>query len=117
VRTEPPFTEDQFQLLDDADWLEQTFLVNAVRQGREVAHVFAVAGFDVPIADISQEQERIRKNMGELDRNSELYRRYVQKFGEQENAVETMREQIQKLTVDEARLRTSPDEILMNLNV
>src|SRR5262249_27310321 len=72
---------------------------------------------DQQINAIGQEQERIRKNMEQLDRNSELYRRYVQKFGDQEGQVESMREQIQKLTVEENRLRVSLDEYLMNLNV
>ncbi|MBA4019087.1 MAG: hypothetical protein C0483_18115 [Pirellula sp.] len=40
---------------------------------------------------ISQEQTRIRQNMQQLDRNSELYQRYVKKFGEQEDLVEKLR--------------------------
>jgi hypothetical protein len=93
-------------------------LAEVVKRKHAMQQVASERGrLEKQIADISQEQERIRKNMGQLDRNSELYRRYVQKFGEQENAVETMREQIQKLTVEEARLRTSLDEYLLNLNV
>ncbi|MEX0978405.1 MAG: hypothetical protein WDZ48_06120 [Pirellulales bacterium] len=93
-------------------------LAEVVKRKHAMQQVTSERGrLEKQIADISQEQDRIRKNMGQLDRNSELYRRYVQKFGEQENSVETMREQIQKLTVEEARLRTSLDEYLMNLNV
>ena len=40
---------------------------------------------------ISEEQARIRQNMEQLDRNSELYMRYVKKFAEQEDQVETLR--------------------------
>lgn len=40
---------------------------------------------------ITQEQSRIRQNMQQLDRNSELYQRYVKKFGEQEDMVEKLR--------------------------
>jgi hypothetical protein len=69
------------------------------------------------IKEITDEQDRIRKNMGQLDRNSDLYRRYVEKFGSQENSVETMREEIQKLTAEETRLRASLDEYLSNLNI
>jgi hypothetical protein len=69
------------------------------------------------IAEITGEQERIRQNMGQLDRNSELYRRYVQKFGDQETAVEKMRADIEKLTAEEVRLRTSLDEHLLNLTL
>ena len=41
---------------------------------------------------IGQEQDRIRQNMGQLERNTDLYKRYVQKFGAQEDMVEKMRE-------------------------
>jgi len=66
---------------------------------------------------VSEEQDRIRKNMGYLDRNSDLYRRYVTKFGEQEDSVDKMHDQIMNLTNEEARLRTSLDEYLMSLDV
>lgn len=40
---------------------------------------------------IEQDQDRTRQNMSQLDRNSELYLRYVKKFGEQEDEVEKLR--------------------------
>lgn len=42
---------------------------------------------------IDQEQNRIRQNMAQLDRNSELYLRYVAKFAEQEEEVGRLRTQ------------------------
>jgi hypothetical protein len=69
------------------------------------------------ISTITEEQNRIRQNMGQLDRNTDLYKRYVQKFGAQEDQVEKMREQIQKLSADEARLRKALDDYLANLEV
>ena len=69
------------------------------------------------ITTITQEQDRIRQNMGQLERNTELYKRYVQKFGAQEDDVEKMRGQIQKQIADEARLRQSLDEFLINLDI
>jgi hypothetical protein len=69
------------------------------------------------IAEITGEQERIRQNMGQLDRNSELYRRYVEKFGNQETSVEKMRSEIEKFTTEENRLRASLDEHLVNLTL
>ncbi|HEX3726253.1 MAG TPA: hypothetical protein VHV08_08420, partial [Pirellulales bacterium] len=69
------------------------------------------------IGAISQEQDRIRQNMGQLDRASDLYKRYVQKFGAQEDAVEKLREQIQRLSADEARQRKSLDDYLTGLEV
>ncbi len=72
---------------------------------------------EAQINTITQEQDRIRQNMGQLDRNTELYKRYVQKFGSQEDAVEKMRDQIQKLTAEETRQRQALDEYLINLNI
>ncbi len=69
------------------------------------------------IAAITQEQERIRQNMGQLDRNTDLYKRYVQKFGTQEDAVEKMRDQIQTFTAEEARLRKALDDYLIGLDI
>ena len=69
------------------------------------------------IGAITTEQDRIRQNMGQLDRNTDLYKRYVQKFGTQEDSVEKMREQIRKLVTEENQQRQSLDDFLMNLDV
>jgi chromosome segregation ATPase len=69
------------------------------------------------IATITQEQDRIRQNMAQLERNTDLYKRYVKKFGTQEDEVERMRAQIQKLTADETKQRQSLDDYLSNLNI
>lgn len=61
---------------------------------------------------INQEQSRIRQNMQQLDRNSELYQRYVKKFGEQEDAVEKLR--TEAMTIQEqidAKMRELSDFI------
>ncbi len=49
------------------------------------------------IAVIDQEQERIRNNMQSIDRNTDLYNRYVKKFTDQEDQVENYREEIRGL--------------------
>jgi hypothetical protein len=72
---------------------------------------------DQQIVVIGQEQDRIRQNMGQLERNTDLYKRYVQKFGAQEDTVEKMREQIQKLSGEEIRLRQSLDDFLLKLDI
>jgi hypothetical protein len=69
------------------------------------------------IATITAEQERIRKNMSQLDHNADLYKRYVQKFGAQEDSVEKIRSEIQRLTVEDFRQRQSLDDYLINLNI
>jgi hypothetical protein len=69
------------------------------------------------IAVIDQEQARIRQNMEQLDRNTELYNRYVQKFGEQEDMVEQLRAQIAELQQEETQKRQALDEYLLSLDV
>lgn len=69
------------------------------------------------ITVVDQEQARIRQNMAQLDRTSELYIRYVKKFGEQEDEVESLRGQIAELVATETRLRQALDEYLIGLEV
>ncbi len=69
------------------------------------------------VAAITQEQNRIRQNMGQLDRNTDLYKRYVEKFGTQEDQVEKSRKQIDELTLEENKLRKALDDYLLNLSV
>ena len=52
---------------------------------------------DQTITVITQEQARIRENMARLDRNNDLYARYVKKFSEQEDQVEKSRGMIDDL--------------------
>ncbi|REK08988.1 MAG: DUF4139 domain-containing protein [Planctomycetota bacterium] len=69
------------------------------------------------IASISSEQSRIRDNMARLDRDSDLYRRYILKFTEQEDAIDKMRVEIEDLTEKEAELRKALDDYLLGLDV
>lgn len=69
------------------------------------------------IATISQEQERIRRNMEQLDRTTDLYNRYVKKFSEQEDRIEDLRNEIDKLQTAETAKRKELDEFLSGLNV
>ncbi len=69
------------------------------------------------IETIGKEQARIRENMARLDRNSELYKRYVKKFSEQEDQIESLREQIQQLIEQEKTFRDALDEFLMGLDL
>lgn len=58
--------------------------------------------------EIEQDQGRVRQNMTSIDRNSELYTRYMKKFAEQESRVEaitTQRDNLQKqLNTQQAEL-------------
>ncbi len=66
---------------------------------------------------IDQEQARIRQNMAQLPKDSDLYRRYITKFTDQETAIEKLREQVTKLAADEAKLRKDLDDYLLGLDL
>ncbi|MCE9631041.1 MAG: hypothetical protein K8S94_10070 [Planctomycetia bacterium] len=66
---------------------------------------------------VSQEQERIRQNMAQLERTSDLYTRYVQKFAAQEDRVETLRKEIAELQSGEQESRRALDDYLQTLEL
>jgi hypothetical protein len=72
---------------------------------------------EAQIAAIGQEQARIRENMAQLDRNSELYNRYVKKFSEQEDQIETIQAQVAELRTDLAGQQRELDEYLAGLDL
>jgi hypothetical protein len=57
---------------------------------------------------ITDEQNRIRQNMNSLDRNSDLYKRYVTKFNEQETKMENLLESDDATLV---KLRTAEKDL------
>ncbi len=69
------------------------------------------------IAVIDAEQKRIRENMAQLPKDSDLFRRYVTKFTEQEDQVDALRKQTTTLIDEENRLKKSLDDYLANLNL
>jgi hypothetical protein len=69
------------------------------------------------IAAISEEQSRIRDNMGRLDRNSDLYTRYVQKFDEQETRIEDLREEIAERVEQEQTAQAELDAYIATLEI
>lgn len=69
------------------------------------------------IATVSQEQARIRENMTRLDRNNDLYARYVKKFSEQEDQVEKAHAQIEELNKQINERQKSLDEYLLGLDL
>ena len=62
-------------------------------------------------------QDRIRKNMQVLSKNSEVYRRYERKFDTQENRIEDLREEIAALVKQENEQRRALDEFLLSLDL
>jgi len=69
------------------------------------------------VREIGEDQARIRQNMAQLDRTSDVYKNYVKKFSDQEGQIEKLREQIQSLRDQETGLRKALDEYLMALDV
>lgn len=65
---------------------------------------------------IGQEQERIRGNMAQTPRESDLFRRYLTKFSEQEDNIEKLRTKITETIEQEQKLRRGLDEFLVSLD-
>ncbi|WP_254513403.1 DUF4139 domain-containing protein [Anatilimnocola floriformis] len=66
---------------------------------------------------IDQEQKRIRDNMAQLPKDSDLFRRYVTKFTQQEDTIEGLRTQITASLAEEQKLRQSLDTYLIGLEL
>jgi hypothetical protein len=69
------------------------------------------------IAQIGEDQNRIRQNMAQLDRNSDVYKNYVKKFSDQESEIEKTRADIASLTDKQAGMQKSMEEYLMGLDL
>ncbi len=66
--------------------------------------------------EIGRDQMRIRQNMAQLGRDTDLYRRYVKTFGEQEDRLEKLRAEIEGQQEQEAALRKALDDYLIALD-
>ena len=69
------------------------------------------------IQEIAEDQARIRQNMAQLDRNTDVYKSYVKKFSDQESEIEKLRSQVASLTDQETAQRKALDEFLMGLDL
>lgn len=93
-------------------------LTEVVNRKREIEALAArQTKLEQQIATIGQEQARIRENMAQLDRHSDLYTRYVKKFGQQEDEVEKLRQQIADIQEELKTKRQGLDDYLTGLNV
>ncbi len=66
---------------------------------------------------IFDEQNRIRQNMAQLPKDSDLFRRYVTKFNEQEDHVERLRGQIAAAIAEETASREGLSKFLAELEL
>jgi hypothetical protein len=93
-------------------------LAEVIRRKQQISEVVAKKQqTEQQIAAIDQEQNRIRQNMQQLDRNSDLYRRYVKKFTDQEDEVEKLRGQVNSLATDLAKRQSELDAFLGSLDL
>jgi septal ring factor EnvC (AmiA/AmiB activator) len=93
-------------------------LTDVIGRKREIERLAQERGRrEQEIQAVTQEQERIRQNMAQLDRASDLYTRYVTKFAEQEDRVETLRKEIAALQDQEQQARRGLDEMLVKLEI
>ncbi len=60
--------------------------------------------------DIIKEQNRIRGNMGPIERNSDLYRRYVEKFTKQEDEYDRTQQAVKELRREFEKTRLQLDQ-------
>jgi hypothetical protein len=66
---------------------------------------------------IDQEQKRVRENMAQLSKDSELFRRYEAKFTKQEDEMEALRAQATASVAEEQKLRADLDAYLADLDL
>lgn len=69
------------------------------------------------IKEITDDQARIRENMRQLDRNSDLYRQYVQKLTQQEREIEQARAEIARLQEQRTRAQRELSDYIAGLNL
>jgi hypothetical protein len=75
------------------------------------------AARDREVAQIAEEQTRIRGNMDRLDRAGDLYARYVRKFDEQETRIERLREEMAEFEKQVAAARSDLERFIAALDL
>lgn len=66
---------------------------------------------------IDEEQSRIRGNLAQVTKGSELARRYEAKFTKQEDDIEALREQVTSAVAEETKLREALEKYLLGLDL
>jgi hypothetical protein len=75
------------------------------------------ARLEQTVAEISQEQTRIRENMGKLAQTSDLYTRYVKKLDQQETELDDLRKKTEALKDTEAHQQRELNDYLGSLEI
>lgn len=93
-------------------------LQEIVKRQNEIAQKQAeVAEANAGIQAIEQDQTRIRENMAQLDKTSELYKSYVKKLTEQESEIERLRTRVRTLQGEINTARNALANYIQNLSV
>ncbi len=85
---------------------------------RELARVTAtVTALENQLKAITKDQDRIRKNLGQIDQTSSLAKRYLQKLQDQENEIERLQQELRTAQQQRRRLQQAIDDYLSNLTI
>jgi len=107
-----------FSKTPEASQNVKTALAETIKRKTALAALTAKrAELERQVQVIFDEQNRIRQNMGQLPKDSDLFRRYVTKFNEQEDSVENLRSQIMALAAEENASREALAKFLAELEV
>jgi hypothetical protein len=89
-----------------------------IRRGGEIAELTRQKDrLTAQLKSIVEQQDRIRNNMQSIDRASELYKRYVKKFTDQEDEFEKLTGEVQELDAKIAAARKDLDAYLADLTL
>lgn len=89
----------------------------AEKQARIHGFVSAIQKLEEERSAIGADQARIRSNMATVDRNSDLYTRWVKKLAEQESRLESIVEEMSAAKASHAAAQKDLNEFLANLSV
>lgn len=95
-----------------------TAIKKAAEMQREIGRTEkAIQALTAEENEITQDQGRVRENMGRIDRASDLYARYMKKFADQETRVEVITKEKKALNESIEQQRRVLADYLANLNV
>ena len=97
-------------------------VVAAVREAARLAGRVSeverqIAALEKERNDIAADQTRVRENMGRIDRNTDLYARYLKNMGEQETRLEAIRTEIEAARTELEKRRNELNQYVGSLNV
>lgn len=96
----------------------KTALQEIIKRQGEISQTQAEIGrAQAQIKSIDEDQARIRQNMQQLEKTSDLYKQYVKKLTDQEAQLERLRDEINSLNTRLQSQRSSLANYIQNLNV